>query len=89
MGRIIFTSYLQRFVPCPPTEAAGGTVRDVLDNVFAANPRLRSYVLDEQGRLRRHVALFVNGSAVVDRERLSDPVAPEDDIHVFQALSGG
>jgi len=45
--------------------------------------------LTDQGVLRRHVALYINGTAVLDRVRLTDPVAPHDEIYVFQALSGG
>ena len=47
------------------------------------------YVLDDQGALRRHVAIYVNGRAIGDRVRLTDPVAADDEIYVFQALSGG
>jgi sulfur carrier protein ThiS len=46
-------------------------------------------VLDDQGALRRHVAIYVNGRPVGDRVRLTDPVAADDEIYVFQALSGG
>ena len=47
------------------------------------------YVLDDQGALRRHVAVYIGGEAVRDRVKLSDPIGPEDDIYVFQALTGG
>jgi molybdopterin converting factor small subunit len=89
MARILFTSALQRFLAAPAAEADGATVRAVLDIVFAANPVLRGYVLDDQGALRRHVNIFVNATAVADRTGLSDPVAAEDEVFVFQALSGG
>jgi molybdopterin synthase sulfur carrier subunit len=89
MPRVVFTKNLQRHVNCPPAEAPGGTVRAVLDAVFAANPPLRGYVLDEQGRLRRHVVVFVDGEQVRDRLTLSDPVAERGEIAVMQALSGG
>jgi sulfur carrier protein ThiS len=46
-------------------------------------------VLDDQGALRRHVAVYVNGQPVHDRVRLTDSVRPHDEIYVFQALSGG
>jgi molybdopterin synthase sulfur carrier subunit len=89
MARIAFTPNLQRHLPCPPREAEGETVRAVLETVFGANPRLRSYLLDDQGRLRRHVVVYVNDRPVADRARLSDPVAHTDEVFVFQALSGG
>jgi sulfur-carrier protein len=40
--------------------AEGSTVQEALDRVFAENPLLRSYLLDDQGRLRQHVNVFVN-----------------------------
>jgi sulfur-carrier protein len=89
MATIVFTQNIQRHVACPETEVAGGSVREVLDNVFSANPQARSYVLDDQAGLRRHMTIFVDGEAIRDRARLSDPVTAGSTVHVFQALSGG
>lgn len=89
MAYVSFTENIQRHVACPPTEAPGATVREVLDSVFAANARARGYVLDEQGQVRRHMIVFVDGKAVRDRRGLSDPVRPDSRIYVMQALSGG
>lgn len=89
MPTVLFTSALQRFLPTPCAQVAGITVGDALAAVFASHPVLRGYVLDDQGTLRRHVALYLNGQPVKDRIRLSDPVAQPDEIFVFQALSGG
>lgn len=89
MPKVAFTQNIQRHVECPQTEAPGGTVAEVLAHVFAANPKARAYVLDDQGALRKHMTVFVDGSTIKDRIRLSDPVTPSSSIHVFQALSGG
>ena len=89
MAKIVFTANIQRHVICPETEAAGGSVREVLDNVFAANPQARSYVLDDQASLRKLMTIIVDGKAIRDRTRLSDAVAAGSTIYVFQALSGG
>jgi hypothetical protein len=64
-------------------------VRDVLDTVFEDNPMLRSYIVDDQGRLRKHVVVFVDGELIEDRDGMSDPVEPASDLMVMQALSGG
>jgi sulfur-carrier protein len=84
-----FTSALERFLSAPPAEVAGKTVGEALAAVFAQRPALRGYVVDDQGALRRHVAVYVKGEAVRDRLTLSDPIDPDDDIYVFQALTGG
>ncbi len=89
MAKVAFTPNLARHVECPTLEAPGATVREVLDAVFAGNPRLRGYVLDDQGGLRRHMSVFVDDSQVRDRTGLSDLVGPGCRIFVAQALSGG
>lgn len=89
MAKVIFTPNIQRHVSCPETVADGATVREVLDNVFAGNPQARGYVLDDQGALRKHISVFVDGALIRDRARLSDPVAETGAVYVFQALSGG
>lgn len=89
MPTVRFTQNIQRHVPCPAGRVAGGTVRAALEAVFADNPAARSYVLDDQGLLRRHMIVFVDGEVVRDRDRLTDPVADGSAIDVFQALSGG
>ena len=62
---------------------------EALFRVFRDNPGLRSYVLDDQGRLRTHVVIYVDGSPLRDRTALGDAVAEGAEIHVMQALSGG
>jgi len=89
MPRVVFTSNLQRHVNCPETQVAAGTVRMALAQVFAAQPQARGYVLDEQGHLRKHVVIFVDGQRVRDRERLDDPVRDASEVYVMQALTGG
>ena len=89
MARVVFTQNLQRHVACPPSDAPGTTVREVLDVVFERIPRLRGYVVDETGCLRKHMTIFVDGELVSDRRRLSDPVDSNSEIYVMQALSGG
>ena len=89
MPTVAFTANIQRHVACPETVAEGKTVRQVLANVFAANPQARGYVLDDQGSLRHHMTIFVDGRLITDRARLSDPVQANSTIHVMQSLSGG
>jgi hypothetical protein len=89
MPRVVFTSHLQRHVACPEANVQGTTVAHALAEVFAQSPQVRDYVLDEQGHVRRHVHIYVDGRRIADRERLSDTVSPASEIFVLQALSGG
>jgi hypothetical protein len=89
MATVSFTPNIQRHVSCPPAKVAGDTVREALDAVFHGNVRARAYVLDEQGAVRPHMVVFVDGRQIRDRQHLSDPVPGDAEIYVAQALSGG
>lgn len=89
MTRVAFTANLRRHVDCPPAEVSGATVAEVLSAYFQQYPAVASYVLDERGAVRRHVAVFVGSEQVTDRVTLSDAVGPDGEVHVMQALSGG
>jgi molybdopterin synthase sulfur carrier subunit len=89
MPTVTFTPNIQRHVSCPPMEVMGDTVRSALDAVFEGNPQARGYVLDDQGGVRQHMVVFVDGQQVRDRQHLTDPVTPAGEIYVAQALSGG
>ena len=89
MPRVVFTANLERHLPAPAQRVPGATVRAALEAVFAANPRLRGYILDDQARLRRHVVVFVDGARISDPDGLSDALGEESEVYVMQALSGG
>lgn len=89
MPRVCFTPNLQRHVSLPPQEVGGQTVRQALDTVFDGSPKARSYVLEDDGSLRRHMLIFVDGTQIVDRTGLGDAVGEGSEIYVMQALSGG
>lgn len=89
MVNVSFTSNLHRHVATPTAQVAGATVQQVLEAYFQAQPQVRGYILDDQGSLRTHVAIFLNQALIHDRTRLSDPVRENDTIYVVQALSGG
>lgn len=89
MPRLTLPQVLQRHLACPPIEVAGGTVGAVLQAAFAVYPGLRGYLLEDDGSLRRHVTVFVDGRPLRDRRALSDRVATTARIDVLQALSGG
>jgi hypothetical protein len=98
MARVVLASALARWLP----EATGGASREVvlddvpgaqldevLDAVFARYPGLRGYVLDEQGAVRHHVALFVDGRAIADKRAPRQALGSAAEVYVMQALSGG
>ena len=89
MATIHFTANLRRHVSSASVESTGGTVKSVLEGAFAANPGLQHYVLDDQGALRKHMRILIDGEAIKDRHHLSDIVTAKAQVWVMQALSGG
>jgi len=89
MPIIRFTNNIQRHVACPSREVSGTTLREALQDYFASNQAARGYVLDDQGKLRQHMAAFIDGRQICDRDGLSDAVPPDAVIDVVQSLSGG
>jgi molybdopterin synthase sulfur carrier subunit len=89
MITVDFTSSLSHQTDAPRSSVEGATVRECLQAVFSMHPALRGYVLDDQNAVRQHVVVFLDGTAIRDRRTLSDPVKPDSEIFVMQALSGG
>ncbi len=89
MACVAFTSHLRRFTEAPEIDTDAVTLRAALDAAFAQNPRLRGYVLDDQGHLRANVVVFIDGRRSLDRIALTEALLPTSRVHVLQALSGG
>ena len=89
MPTISFTANLRRHVECPSEEVQGTTVAECLAGYFALHPPVRTYVLDDQASIRRHVVVFVGSDQLLDPKRQTDAVGPTTEITVMQALSGG
>ena len=90
MPQVRFTRHLARFFPgLTDGEVAGATVREVIDALDRRYPGLAGYIVDETGRLRRHVNIFVGEDPICDRESLADRLSPGDQVFILQALSGG
>ena len=89
MPIIELTPNLARQTRIESRKVGGSTVREAIDSLFEEFPAARSYVLDDQGELRQHMVVFVDGESISDRRTLSDPVGDGEVIFVMQALSGG
>lgn len=89
MAHVHFTTWLRQHVANSPLHVAGATVGDALSAVFMESPHLRGYVLDEQGRLRKHVCIFADGTRLPREATLDHKISPDSQIYVMQALSGG
>jgi sulfur carrier protein ThiS len=89
MATIAVTSHLKAVGPSEPLRRTGSTVRELIDSLHSDFPLLRSYILDDQDRVRRHIAIFVDGELRPRDRVLAEPVQEESEVYVFQALTGG
>lgn len=87
-------------IPAPLRPSAGGqgrvvlepppaTVADALHALCALHPALRDRVLDERGRVRPHVNVFVGVDNIRDRGGLAAAVPDGAEIAIIPAVSGG
>ncbi len=90
MAKIKFTAALKRFFPdLAEIEVSGATVAEVLAQTELKYPGISDYLLDERGAVRQHMNIFVRGELIVDRDHLQDRLEANDEVVIFQALSGG
>jgi molybdopterin converting factor small subunit len=67
-------------------DASGATLAELLADLDRQFPGIRFRMIDEQDRVRRHMRIFVNR---VPEENLATALSQSDEVHIFQALSGG
>jgi len=89
LAQLAFTAHLRDVIETAPQQIAGDTVRTVLETAFNSAPAARGYVLDDAGRLRKHVAIFLNNKREDPKKVLDMSVTDACEIYVMQALSGG
>ena len=90
MSKVKFTHALKRFFPTIKSlELEAPDVSELMKQIDTLYPGIASYVLDDQGALREHVNIFVDGDLIYDRQSLTDKINPNSEIYIMQALSGG
>ncbi|HET8940800.1 MAG TPA: MoaD/ThiS family protein [Rudaea sp.] len=97
MAHVVLASALSRWLPASAGKSAqdvaldvsGTNLGEVLEGVFERFPNLRGYVLDEHGAVRHHVALFVDGTSIIDKRSPTQTLNDHSEVYVMQALSGG
>jgi MoaD family protein len=69
--------------------ASGSTLRDLVEEITATNPGLRDALLDDQGKLRRFVNVYVNDEDVRFLSGLETPIQDGDTVSILPAVAGG
>jgi molybdopterin synthase sulfur carrier subunit len=86
---VTFAASLQRHIPCAPQNIKPASLREVLKTALLAAPDLSHYVFDDQGNIRKHVAVFINRDMLQNRTDLTQILKAGDQVLVVQALTGG
>ena len=89
MIKVILTANLQAYYPEPKFELEVSNLRDILKKMDERRPRFSHYVLEDDGSIRKHVNIFINGDIIRDKSTVDVKLAPGTQIHIMQALSGG
>ncbi|MBC7917651.1 MAG: MoaD/ThiS family protein [Rhodoferax sp.] len=89
MVTVEFAASLRRHVECAPQSVAAGSLRAALEAALLAAPEMAHYVFDDQRNIRKHVAVFVNKTMLLNRQDLAQALSDGDQVLVIQALTGG
>jgi len=90
MPSVSFTGNLKRFYPDLKTmDVDAENVADLLENINEKFPGIKDYIVDETGKLRKHVNIFIGNEMISDPNKLTDLITDNDTIYIMQALSGG
>jgi sulfur-carrier protein len=73
----------------PEAAVGGATVWEALQDAVGQFPALKFHVFDSEGRLRRHINVFVNDRNVRDLKGLESPIKEQDRIILMASISGG
>jgi len=68
---------------------AGETVAELLENVLARYPALKTHLFDSNGDLRRHFNIFVNGIHLRDLNGMETQLNEDDQVILMASAAGG
>jgi len=83
---VLIPSPLHSYTGRARVEADGNSLAALLADLERQYPGIRFRMVDEQDRIRRHMRVFLNGDQVFE---LSQPLGPNDEVIIVQALTGG
>ncbi len=84
--RVLIPGALISYTNCNWVETEGETLAAVLADLDRRYPGMRFRMIDEQGRIRRHMRFFHGGEMLND---IAQPLAADKELLIVQALSGG
>lgn len=92
MFKVFLSGHLKSFTGGQTAYAVSNepkNIRNALDSLWQECPTLRDRILNEQGDIRRHVNIFCDGRDVRRLDGLDTTIAPDSELYIFNAVSGG
>ena len=87
--KVALTANLQKYFPRSKFEIEASSVKELLRKMDAERPHFSSYIVEDNGAIRKHVNLFIDGEVVRDKSHVDIPLKAGSQVHIMQALSGG
>jgi sulfur-carrier protein len=87
--KVTLTANLQKYYPQAKFDMSASSVKDLLKKMDEVRPYFSAYILEDNGAIRKHVNIFINGEVVRDKSHVEIPLEAGTQVHIMQALSGG
>ncbi len=90
MAKVLIPASLQQFAGgSDELEAAGGTVRDVLDDLMERHPGLKKHLYSDKGELRQFVNLYKGAEDTRSLQGMNTPVGEDEELSIVPSIAGG
>lgn len=90
MATIKIPTPLRKFTQqASQVEVEADTVEDAVQELVKQYPGLQKHLLDEQGRIRSYVNIFVGDRNIRDLQQGQTAVATQQTISIVPAIAGG
>lgn len=73
----------------PSVQATGATVRELISDLTRQYPGLQTRLCDDNGNLRKFIAIFVNGRDIRTLQGAATPLTGNEEITLVPAIAGG
>ena len=68
---------------------AGGSVREILENLVKNYPGIRERLMDEKGEVRRFINIYVNEEDIRFLDGTMTRIKDGDELSIIPAIAGG
>ena len=90
MATIRIPSPLRRYTNSQSkVETNGGNVGELLNNLEAQYPGIKSKLCDDNGNIKRYVNIFINDEEIRTLQGSETPVGEKDEVSIIPAMAGG